>query len=62
MRRNKNLSMALAIGILFSLFILVSGQCVAEAGGMRYSIVVSKFQNLSNWRGQWSLGDAWGQS
>jgi len=60
MKRKHNLPMALAIGILFSLFILVSGQCVAEAGGMRYSIVVSKFQNSSNWRGQWSLGDAWG--
>jgi curli biogenesis system outer membrane secretion channel CsgG len=29
-------------------------------GGLRYSIMVSKFQNRSNWSGQWDLGDAWG--
>jgi len=28
--------------------------------GLRYSIAVSKFENNSSWRGQWSLGDAWG--
>ena len=27
---------------------------------MRYSITVAKFENRSSWRGQWSLGDAWG--
>jgi curli biogenesis system outer membrane secretion channel CsgG len=29
-------------------------------GGLRYSIMVSKFQNRSNWSGQWDLGAAWG--
>jgi curli biogenesis system outer membrane secretion channel CsgG len=38
----------------------VTGQCLAEVGGLRYSIAVAKFENRSNWRGQWSLGDAWG--
>jgi curli biogenesis system outer membrane secretion channel CsgG len=34
--------------------------CLAAEGGLRYSIMVSKFENRSNWRGQWDLGDAWG--
>ena len=49
--------------IIVSLFGLVfgwSGQCPAQEGGLRYSIAVSKFENRSNWRGQWDLGDAWG--
>ena len=50
----------LIIGMLFSLVMAAAGQCLAEAGGMRYSITVSKFENRSNWRGQWRLGDAWG--
>jgi len=50
----------LIIGMLFSLVMAVAGQCLAEAGGMRYSITVAKFENRSSWRGQWRLGDAWG--
>lgn len=34
--------------------------CFGADGGLRYSIMVSKFQNRSNWSGQWDLGDAWG--
>jgi len=37
---------------------LASG--LAAEGGLRYSIMVSKFENRSNWSGQWDLGDAWG--
>ena len=33
---------------------------VFAQGNLRYSITVSKFENKSNWRGQWDLGDAWG--
>lgn len=29
-------------------------------GGLRYSIMVSKFDNSSGWAGQWDLGNAWG--
>jgi curli biogenesis system outer membrane secretion channel CsgG len=29
------------------------------AGGLRYSISVSKFENRAGWYGQWDLGDAW---
>ena len=60
MRRNHNVLMILMVGVLFSIVMLVGGQCLAKAGGMSYSIIVSKFENRSNWRGQWSLGDAWG--
>lgn len=30
------------------------------AGGLRYSITVTEFENRSGWVGQWNLGDAWG--
>lgn len=38
----------------------INGQGLAQEGGLRYSIAVSKFENQSNWRGQYDLGDAWG--
>jgi curli biogenesis system outer membrane secretion channel CsgG len=31
-----------------------------SAGGLRYSIGVTKFENKGNWGSQWALGDAWG--
>lgn len=46
--------------ILFSMVLFFAIESVEAASGMRYSIVVSKFKNRSNWHGQWSLGDAWG--
>ena len=51
---------ALVIMVLFGFILTLAGQCLAAEGGLRYSITVSKFENRSNWRGQWSLGDAWG--
>jgi len=30
------------------------------AGGLRYSITVSKFENKAGWYGRWDIGDAWG--
>ena len=30
------------------------------AGGLRYSITVSQFENRSGWYGSWDIGDAWG--
>jgi curli biogenesis system outer membrane secretion channel CsgG len=50
----------LAVWVLFFMMMLPFGQCNAAEGGLRYSISVAKFENRSNWRGQWSLGDAWG--
>ncbi len=29
------------------------------AGGLRYSIMVTKFENRANWAGYWDIGDAW---
>lgn len=56
----KKYNTILIIGIFISLIMALAGQCLAAEGGLRYSITVSKFENRSNWRGQWSLGDAWG--
>jgi curli biogenesis system outer membrane secretion channel CsgG len=33
---------------------------MAAGGGLRYTIAVSKFENNSNWRGRYEIGDAWG--
>ncbi len=30
------------------------------AGGLRYSITVTKFENQAGWYGRWDIGDAWG--
>jgi hypothetical protein len=57
MRKHQSILIA---GILFALVLLVAAECLAQAGALRYSIAVSRFENRSNWRGQWSLGDAWG--
>lgn len=31
-----------------------------QAGGLRYTIQVRKFENKAGWYSQWDLGDAWG--
>ena len=41
----------------FASFPLVAQE---TAGGLRYTITVSKFENRSGWYGQWDIGDAWG--
>ncbi len=51
--------------LLLGLFLVMLGcslpQPVAAAdSGLKYSIVVSNFENKSNWTGQFNLGDAWG--
>lgn len=35
-------------------------QAEDAAGGLRYSIIVTKFENRAGWHGQWDIGDAWG--
>jgi len=50
---------------LLGIFLMVLScslpQPVAAAeNGLKYSIVVSSFENRSNWTGQFNLGDAWG--
>lgn len=51
------------IGLLILIFLLgigLSQTAAAADPGIKYSIVVAKFENRSNWSGQFSLGDAWG--
>ncbi|MDY7036828.1 MAG: CsgG/HfaB family protein [Thermodesulfobacteriota bacterium] len=50
----------LIVLVIFSLVLTLATRCLAQECGLRYSISVSKFENKSNWHGQWSLGDAWG--
>ncbi|MFC1883784.1 CsgG/HfaB family protein [Thermodesulfobacteriota bacterium] len=57
MRINKAICPAAVL--LFFVFSLAT-QSSAAAADLRYSIMVSKFENRSNWHGRWSLGDAWG--
>lgn len=40
--------------------VLAAGAAFAQAGNLRYTIMVNKFENKANWRGRWDLGDAWG--
>ena len=56
----KRKSMALAFAVIFILTLGVSTRSFAEVKGVKYSIMVSKFENKSNWSGRWNLGDAWG--
>lgn len=48
--------------LIWLLTVTFFSQAVAQESmpGLRYSIAVAKFENNSSWRGQWSLGDAWG--
>jgi len=56
----KRFHIILIIVVLFALVLSVAAECLAQSGGLKYSIAVARFENRSNWRGQWSLGDAWG--
>ena len=50
----------LRLCVLAALLILVFPVKAAEAaGGLRYSITVTKFENRSGWGGYWDIGDAW---
>lgn len=46
--------------VVVGLLLLVPALALAQTGGVRYSITVSKFENRAGWRGQWDIGDAWG--
>lgn len=51
------------LGIVAMLALLIAVAPVwaqTGAGGMRYTITVTKFENQAGWHGQWDLGDAWG--
>lgn len=56
----KKQSVALTLFVFFAFIVGFSTQSFAEVKGLKYSIMVSKFKNKSNWSGRWNLGDAWG--
>jgi curli biogenesis system outer membrane secretion channel CsgG len=53
---SRNAKIVLVFLVLFTLPVLA----LAQTGGLRYSITVSKFENKAGWHGQWEIGDAWG--
>jgi len=51
----------LRVSILASLLIIAIPVAAEEAaGGLRYTITVTKFENQAGWYGRWDIGDAWG--
>ena len=55
----------LLVFFVFCTLVFTSGICFtptvsAATGGLRYTISVAKFENRSNWTGQYQLGDAYG--
>jgi curli biogenesis system outer membrane secretion channel CsgG len=55
--RYKVIAISILCGLIFFSYMR---QSMAQESKLRYSIAVSKFENRSNWSGQWNLGDAWG--
>lgn len=57
----RTISMLTVIFMLAALWVVVPQSAeAATEGGLKYTVTVSKFENESNWAGQWALGDAWG--
>jgi curli biogenesis system outer membrane secretion channel CsgG len=48
------------IAIIVLMTIVFAASAFAQGGNLRYSIMVSKFENRSNWSGQWRLADTFG--
>lgn len=48
------------LGMVICLVMVLAGIGWAGQNGMRYSIMVTKFENRTGWHGHWDLGDAWG--
>jgi curli biogenesis system outer membrane secretion channel CsgG len=46
--------------LITALIGLIPMAAIAQSGGLRYSVTVSKFENRAGWHGQWDIGDAWG--
>src|SRR5436309_8780489 len=42
------------------LITLAATSALAQTGGLRYSITVTKFDNAAGWSGRFDIGDAWG--
>ncbi|NTU43354.1 MAG: hypothetical protein HGA78_09990 [Nitrospirales bacterium] len=46
--------------ILMISLVFTASVFAQEGGNLRYSVMVSKFENRSNWSGQWNLADTFG--
>lgn len=54
--------MRMLVSICLSVVFTIAANAVQAqeaAGGLRYSVTVTQFENNSGWSGQWNLGDAW---
>lgn len=56
----KNITFICILTWLLAITLFSYARAQETMPGLRYSIAVAKFENNSGWRGQWSLGDAWG--
>lgn len=58
----KRVTSMLMVMLMLAVLIIVpqTAEAAAASGGIKYTVTVSKFENQSNWAGQWALGDAWG--
>ncbi len=53
-----NITRALILAVLVACLLPLGA--AAQAGGLRYTITVSQFENEAGWHGQWDIGNAWG--
>ena len=51
---------ALAVPMIVALALLVPATALAQEGGLRYTITVTKFENKAGWHGRYDIGNAWG--
>ncbi len=51
---------ALAVPMIVALALLVPATALAQEGGQRYTITVTKFENKAGWHGRYDIGNAWG--
>jgi curli biogenesis system outer membrane secretion channel CsgG len=55
MRSNSKILIVTLLAVLF-----LPWQALAQGGGLRYTVGVTKFENRAGWVGHWDIGDAWG--
>ncbi|MGD8441742.1 MAG: CsgG/HfaB family protein [Holophagae bacterium] len=49
---------AMILAVLMIAAVPIAAQ--EAAGGVRYTVTVTKFDNQAGWHGRWDIGDAWG--
>ena len=47
--------------MVLSMAMAMAAAAFAAGSGLRYTIMVNRFENKANWTGRWNLGDAWGE-